>query len=283
MSEVVTFDFHVTSECSQQCAYCWGPQGIAEVDTDTAFAIIGKIAAGGSRRIVFTGGDPLQRGDIGSLIHHAAQLGLEVAVSTTGDLLTAGFLEVFAGDIDLISLPLDGSNEEVSVRTKRPGHLAAAMAALDILEGYPTIDVKVATPVTRHNIDDVPNIVEMLEARAGRLPGRLFYNVFQAFPRSMRSGVPWPELVVGDAAFDGLRHRIESEPHSYRINFLDHKTLDKLYVMVFPDGTVTVPAGSEFLNYGPFLDIEDLDELLAGSEFDAPKHQRHSIGWSRLP
>lgn len=283
MSEVVTFDFHVTSECSQECAYCWGPQGIAEVDTDTAFAIISKIAAGGSRRIVFTGGDPLQRGDIGSLIRRAAQLGLEVAVSTTGDLLTAEVLDVFGADIDLISLPLDGSTEEVSARTKEPGHFAAVMAALDILEGYPTIDVKVATPVTRHNIEDVPNIAEMLEGRAGRLPGRLFYNVFQAFPRSMSPDVPWPELVVDDAAFDALRRRIELKPHRYRINFLDHKTLDKLYVMVFPDGTVTVPAGAEFRNYGPFLEVDNLDELLAGSEFDAPKHQRHSVGWRRLP
>ncbi len=283
MSDVVTFDFHVTSECSQQCAYCWGPQGIAEVDTEMAFAIISKIAEGGSRRIVFTGGDPLQRGDIGLLIRHAAQLDLEVAVSTTGDLLTAPFLAASGGDIDLISLPLDGSTEEVSVRTKEPGHFAVVMAALDLLEGYPEIDVKVATPVTRHNIEDIPDIVELLEHRAGRLPGRLFYNVFQAFPRSMSPDVPWPKLVVEDVAFDALRRQIEGESHGFRINFLDHKTLDKLYVMIFPDGTVTVPVGSEFRNYGPFLEVDDLSELLAGSEFDAPKHQRHSVGWSRSP
>ncbi len=283
MSDVVTFDFHVTSECSQQCAYCWGPQGIAEVDTDTACAIITKIAEGGSRRIVFTGGDPLQRGDIGSLIRHAAQLGLEVAVSTTGDLLTPSFLDACGAAIDLISLPLDGSTEAVSSRTKEPGHFAAVMAALDVLEGYPAIDVKVATPVTRHNIEDVPDIVRLLEERAGRLPGRLFYNVFQAFPRSMSPDVPWSELVVDDAEFDALRRQVEAVPHSYRINFLDHGTLDKLYVMVFPDGTVTVPVGSEFRNYGPFLEVDDLDELLAGSGFDARKHHRHAVGWSRSP
>lgn len=283
MTEVVTFDFHVTSECSQQCTYCWGPQGIAEVDTDAAFAIISKIAAGGSRRIVFTGGDPLQRGDIGSLIRHAARADLEVAVSTTGDLLTTSFLDAHGADIDLISLPLDGSTEAVSLRTKEPGHFVAVMAALDVLERYPTVDVKVATPVTRHNIEDVPNIVRLLEERAGRLPGRLFYNVFQAFPRSMSPDVPWPELVVDDAAFAALRRQIDAEAHSYRINFLDHKTLDKLYVMIFPDGTVTVPVGSDFRNYGPFLEVGDLDELLAGSEFDALKHQHHSVGWSRSP
>ena len=281
MSEVATFDFHVTSECSQECAYCWGPQGVPEVDTETALEIISKIRAGGSRRIVFTGGDPLQRDDIGLLIHHASKQGLEVAVSTTGDRLTASFLEAYGPHIDLISLPLDGSTEEVSRRTKKPGHFAAVMAALDLLEGYSGIDVKVATPVTRHNIEDVPNIAGLLDGRARRLPGRLFYNVFQAFPRSMSSDVAWPEMLVDDSAFDALRRRVEATPHDYRINWLTHETLDKLYVMVFPDGTLTVPVGSDFRSYGPFLEVDDIDELLANTEFDSPKHHRHAAGWSR--
>ena len=282
MAEVATFDFHVTSECSQECAYCWGPQGIPEVETGTALAIISKIAAHGSKRIVFTGGDPLQRNDIGQLIRHAAGEGLEVAVSTTGDKLTTQFLDANAQYIDLVSLPLDGSTEQISSRTKKPGHFDAIMKALEMLAAYPTIDVKVATPVTQHNIDDVPNIAGLLEEKAAKLPGRLFYNVFQAFPRSMDSEVDWDTIVVGKEQFASLRARVETDRHSYRINWLSHETLDKLYVMVFPDGSLTVPTGTEFRNYGSFLDIEDLDELLEHSEFDAPKHRLHARGWTRI-
>ena len=75
MAEIATFDFHVTSECSQECVYCWGPMEIPAVDTDTGLAIVSKISSGGARRIVFTGGDPLQRADIGALIDHAAEQG----------------------------------------------------------------------------------------------------------------------------------------------------------------------------------------------------------------
>ena len=281
MAGVETFDFHVTSECSQECAYCWGPQGIVPVDTETALAIIAKIASGATRRIVFTGGDPLQRADIGRLIRAAAEQGLEVAVSTTGDLITAPFLETNGPFIDLISLPLDGSTETISARTKKPGHFAAVMEALDLLESHEGIDVKIATPVTRHNIDDVPSIALLLDERAKRLPGRLFYNVFQAFPRSMDPDVTWDEMVVDAPAFAALRKRVDAMPHDYRINWLGHETLDKLYVMVFPDGSLTVPSGSEFRNFGPFLEIDDLDTLLDESDFDEPKHQRHAQGWSR--
>lgn len=283
MAAVATFDFHVTSECSQACAYCWGPQGISAVDTETAFAIISKIAAFGSRRIVFTGGDPLQRSDLGVLIRHAADRCLEVAVSTTGDLLTASFLDEYGGCIDLISLPLDGSTEEVSSRTKKPGHFAAVMAALDLLEAHPEIDVKVATPVTRFNLADVPNMARLLDERASRLPGRLFYNVFQAFPRSMDPSVAWDSLLVSGDEFEAMRREVEAMHHPYRINWLGHDTLDRLYAMVFPDGSFTIPSGSSFRSYGSFLEIDDLDELLDATDFDAPKHQRHARGWSRSP
>ncbi|NOY55387.1 MAG: radical SAM protein [Actinobacteria bacterium] len=279
MPGVATFDFHVTSECSQECPYCWGPQAIAEVDTDTALAIVAKIAATGARRIVFTGGDPLKRADIGELIHDAKRQGLEVAISTTGDEMTSGFLDRYGADIDLVSLPLDGASEEVSSRTKKPGHFGAVMAALDLLEAHPSIDVKVATPVSRFNIDDVTNIVALLDQRASRSPNRLFYNVFQAFPRSMDPEVPWDGLVVTDAEFAALQSRVAST--RLRISWLSHETLDRLYVMVFPDGSLTIPTGSRFVFYGDFLDVEDLDEVLARAGFDAPKHRRHAEGWRR--
>ena len=98
----------------------------------------------------------------------------------------------------------------------------------------------------------------------------------------MDPDVAWDELVVSDADFAALRERVEAVPHDYRINWLGHETLDRLYVMVFPDGSLTVPSGGEFRNYGPFLEIVDLDEVLTRSDFDAPKHQLHARGWSRV-
>jgi MoaA/NifB/PqqE/SkfB family radical SAM enzyme len=276
-----TVDFHVTSECSQECPYCWGPQGIDAVDTAAARSIVTKIAAGGAGRIVFTGGDPLARSDLAELIRHARAEGLEVAVSTTGDRLDASFLAHTDGCIDLVSLPLDGSNEAVSSRTKKPGHLAAVMGALDLLAAHPDIDTKIATPVTRHNLEDVPRIVELIDRAAEGMRNRLFYNVFQAFPRSMDDDVDWSAMVVSAEEFSALRDAVEARPHRFPINWLDHRTLDRLYVMVFPDGRLTVPSGSDFLDYGPFLEIPDLDVFLEETDFDAAKHRRHSRGWTR--
>lgn len=97
----------------------------------------------------------------------------------------------------------------------------------------------------------------------------------------MSPHVDWPRLIVTDTEFAALRTEVETTPRAYRINWLDHQTLDRLYAMVFPDGSLTVPSGGEFRSYGPILDIDDVDELLDRSDFDAPKHQRHAEGWTR--
>ncbi|NIR44444.1 MAG: radical SAM protein [Gemmatimonadetes bacterium] len=278
--QIVTLDFHVTSECSQDCPYCWGPQDYERpVDTEAALRIIDRVAALGIRRIVFTGGDPLKRDDVARLIRHAKASGLEVALSTTGDALTREFLRDAAADVDLISLPLDGSNEAVNARTKEPDHFGAVMRALEWLREYPDVDVKVCTPVTCHNLDDVPNILRLVERYAESTDARVFYNIFQAFPRAMFD-VDWSELLVGDDEFADLERRLAGRA-GVHVNFLSHATLDRLYAMVFPDGSLVVPQGDVYRSFGPFLAIDDLDAVLKASPFDAAKHQRHSRGWEK--
>jgi MoaA/NifB/PqqE/SkfB family radical SAM enzyme len=279
-AKVATIDFHVTSECSQECPYCWGPQDFENpVDTDTGREIISKVKDVGASRIVFTGGDPLKRPDTRSLIQHAKAIDLEVALSTTGDQLDLSFLSDVANCIDLISLPLDGSREEVNRRTKDKGHFSAVMSALQMLREHPRIDVKVCTPVTRHNLEDVPNILRLAENYARSTQARVFYNIFQAFPRAMVE-VEWDDLLVGDEEFAALRRSLEGAA-TIKVNFLDHATLDRLYAMVFPDGRLVVPHGSDFRSYGQFLEISDLNAVLEQARFDSAKHLRHSKGWSK--
>jgi sulfatase maturation enzyme AslB (radical SAM superfamily) len=279
-AKIATIDFHVTSECSQECPYCWGPQDYEHpVDTGTALRIVSKVKSVGARRIVFTGGDPLKRPDVGLLIGRASQVNLEVALSTTGDQLTGEFLEAIGRHIDLISLPLDGSSEAVSARTKEAGHFTAVVKALDLLRTHPDIDVKVCTPVTRHNLADVPNILRLVTAYAESTEARVFYNVFQAFPRAMFD-VEWGELLVSAGEFGALRQELGC-PADVQVNLLDHATLDRLYMMIFPDGSLVVPTGAEFHSYGRFLDLADLNEVLDQSRFEWEKHLRHSRGWSK--
>jgi len=277
---VSTIDFHITAKCKQACPYCWGPRRFRNpVETESAKRIIARIKDLGVRRIVFTGGDPLYRADAPKLIQFAKNIGLETALSTTGDFVTPGILESVSPYLDLISLPLDGSTEKVNARTKHPGHFSAVMRSLEWLRSHPNIDVKVCTPVTRHNLSDVPAIARFVEGYAFTTQARVFYNVFQVFPRAMFS-VNWDRLIVSDDEFASLKNQVPAGMR-IRINFLSHETLDKLYVMVFPDGSMTIPKGGEYLNFGPFLEVKDFDQVLNASQFDSAKHLRHSRDWGK--
>lgn len=280
LNGVSTVDFHITAKCSQACPYCWGPRRFRNpVDTESAQRIIARIKELGIRRIVFTGGDPLQRPDALDLIRYAKETGLETALSTTGDLVTPEILKGLSPFLDLISLPLDGSTEKINAITKHPGHFSAIMQSLAWLRSYPSIDVKVCTPVTRHNLGDIPAIAQLVEEYSHTTQARVFYNVFQAFPRAMFS-VKWEKLVVTDEEFAALKHQIGAQ-EDIRINFLDHNVLDRLYMMVFPDGSLTIPKGSDYLNFGPFLEVKDFEHALNSSQFDSAKHLRHSRGWEK--
>lgn len=277
---VTTIDFHVTCECSQECPYCWGPQDIEHpVDTETALAIVDKVKRVGAKRIVFTGGDPLKRRDIAELIEHAKHIGLEVAVSTTGDELTQVYLERIAPHTDLVSIPLDGPSGAVNARTKKEGHFTAVMRVLAWLRNWPSVDVKLCTPVTRHNLRHVPAIAHLASHYAGITDARVFYNVFQAYPRAAGE-VDWEELLVTDEEFRQMQSRVEKDKLE-AVNFLDHETLDRLYLMVFPDGRLVVPRGSAYPSYGPFLEIDDFEPVIQDSRFDSAKHIRHSKGWRK--
>ena len=278
--QLATIDFHVTSECSQECPYCWGPQEFDDpVDTGTALRIVSRVKDVGASRIVFTGGDPVKRFDLPLLIRHAKEIGLEVALSTTGDEVTPSILAAAAPFLDLVSVPLDGSNETINARTKKPGHFEAVLRFLGWLREYPELDVKVGTPVTCYNLEDIPNILSLVEDYQRSTDARVFYNVFQAFPRAM-SAVDWQELLVSGDEFTELQRRLAGHS-TLKVNFLDHATLDRLYVMIFPDGSLVIPRGREFFDYGPFLEIVDLPAVLTRSQFDSTKHLQHSHAWKK--
>ncbi len=276
---VATIDFHVTSQCSQDCPYCWGPLDVEPaVRKGAALQIVEKVAQHGIGRIVFTGGDPLQRRDAGKLIRHAKNLGLEVALSTTGDKLTKWFLWRYGGFIDLISIPLDGSSEDVSSQTKERGHFTAIMRALRLLERHPRIDVKVCTPLTRLNVHDLENMLTLVAEWARRAPNRVHYNVFNIYPRAMRD-VDWDTYLLSEEEFRSLAD-LPRDVEGVTVNFLSRETLDALYVLIFPDGGLYLPIGPEYVRLGLFLEVEDLDAAVKSAGFQAEKHLAHARAWA---
>ncbi|MBN2056775.1 radical SAM protein [bacterium] len=100
----------LTKRCNLSCRYCgiWRKDH-RELTTAQVADLIRQMASAGTRRISFTGGEPLMREDIGEIISHCRRHGITVGMNSNG-LLVADRIDELTG-LDLLKLSLDGPRE----------------------------------------------------------------------------------------------------------------------------------------------------------------------------
>ncbi len=176
--------WEITRACDLACRHCRAQATPArhaeELTTGEGERLLGQLADSGEPRphVIFTGGDPLIRGDLFHLIGTARRLGLPVSVAPSATpLLTPDALQrLRAAGVEAISISLDGSSawrhdairgiEGTFART-----VAAAAVAADI--GLP---FQVNTLVCAETVDDLPAVYDQA-AGLGAARWSLFFLV----------------------------------------------------------------------------------------------------------
>lgn len=132
------FIFEINDICNSRCCYCDVWERTAESDETLGSAeakgIIDKAAALGVFCISFTGGgEPLLRKDLPSLVTHAKNLGLQVALTTNGLLINENNVHDLL-QADIITVSIDTLNGRMyEARRGVPGGLKRVLRGLDIL------------------------------------------------------------------------------------------------------------------------------------------------------
>lgn len=83
--------WNTTRACNLGCVHCYRDAGAAEageLTTAEGKKLLDEIARAGFKIMVFSGGEPLLRSDIGELIGHARRIGLRPVLGTNGTLIT---------------------------------------------------------------------------------------------------------------------------------------------------------------------------------------------------
>jgi len=83
--------WNTTNACNMYCKHCYrdaGAKADEELDTAEGMALIDQIAGAGFKIMIFSGGEPLMRGDIFSLVEHASGKGMRAVFGTNGTLIT---------------------------------------------------------------------------------------------------------------------------------------------------------------------------------------------------
>jgi MoaA/NifB/PqqE/SkfB family radical SAM enzyme len=174
-------NWSISNACPMICKGCYNPFVAQTLELDEAIKVLANLKAHGTKAIMFTGGDPLLWEGIDELLARAKALEFTVGLDTTGHVASPDRLADLARHVDTFGVPLDGASEE-SIRRFRRGPSTSILekitANLDILSSLGA-HVRVHTVVHRENIQELPQILDMLQ----RFPSVTQWALYQYWGR----------------------------------------------------------------------------------------------------
>ena len=158
----------ITRRCNLDCIHCRATAGDSapegELSLDEYRAFFENVVTFAKPIIILTGGEPLLRDDIYDIASIASGLGLRVALSTNGTLVTEDLARrLIEVGVRSSSISIDGSTEEIHDDFRRQkGAFEASVKGMAILQNA-GIKVQINTSLTARNMHDLDNIYHLVK------------------------------------------------------------------------------------------------------------------------
>jgi 12,18-didecarboxysiroheme deacetylase len=149
-----------------------------ELDTRQAMGVLDDLAAFGAPVVLFSGGEPTIRRDLGRLASYAVEKGMRAVISTNGTLITKKKArELKDLGLSYVGVSLDGLEK---VHDRFRGEKGAFKAALAGIRNCQDAGLKVGLRFTinRLNKDEVGGLFDLLEKES--IPRICFYHLVYA-------------------------------------------------------------------------------------------------------
>ncbi|MFB6190513.1 MAG: radical SAM protein [Candidatus Nanohaloarchaea archaeon] len=193
----------LTGRCNLDCDYCSFDGEEYELGTEEVKDLLDELEELGTEKVVFTGGEPLVRNDIGTLVDYAKDRGLAVNVNSNGFSVPSRIDEI--EDIDLLVLSLDGK-KETHEKNRGEGSFDAVMRAASHAQEH-GIKTRFTAVLTRESLEDVPWLLQKAEELG--IPVN-FQPVVQGGPKGVRKeNLPREKL---DSALEEIKEFKEENP-----------------------------------------------------------------------
>lgn len=231
-------DLNPTAKCNLACTFCWGPDHSMPDSLSRAdwTAIIDAFVDMGTKAVVFTGGEPLVRPDIGDLVHHSHDRGLRVTLSTNGIMLKRRADDVLPY-VNEIGIPIDGydasSNGRMRIGTPRAFQCAVDAVRL-VSARYPAIEITVRTVVSNVNSGYVERIGELLNGMSAEFDRWKLYQFSSRGIGEKHSA----EHGISVAEFRRSIGQVRSRFPALNISAQEELEGTGRYLFVGPDGVV---------------------------------------------
>ena len=218
------FYYEITQACDLVCLHCRASAqehpDPEELSTDQACALIDQVARFPKKpHLVLTGGDPLKRADLLSLIGHAVGRGLRVALTPSATPLATrdAFAAVKQAGIQALGISLDGA--DAATHDAFRGWAGSFDRTLQMLEYARQLElpVQVNTTITRRNYQQVEAMARLLAAQ-----GIAMWSVFFLIPvgRGLAEQRIAPEEY--ELVFEQLWRESQRQPYAVKTTEAPH-------------------------------------------------------------
>jgi radical SAM protein with 4Fe4S-binding SPASM domain len=159
--------WNVTRRCNLHCIHCYSSskdrQYPGELSTTEGRCLLDDLAAFQVPTVLFSGGEPLMRGDLFALVEHARRLGLRCVLSTNGTLIDADVANrIVAAGFAYVGISFDGIGQVHDRVRGKAGAYEDSLQALRLLRDR---GLRVGLRFTVHsgNAGQLPAIFDLLE------------------------------------------------------------------------------------------------------------------------
>jgi len=198
----------LTDRCNLRCAYCMPPEGLDWLPTPevlTGDEVVRLIRIGvetlGIREVRFTGGEPLLRRDLVSIIAATAALAPrpDISLTTNGIGLDRRAAALRDAGLDRINVSLDTLRPEVFRKLTRRDRLTDVLAGLAAAAAAGLTPVKVNTVLMRDlNDDEAPELLRYCLEHEYEL------RFIEQMPLDAQHGWKRTEMITAGEIFDSL-------------------------------------------------------------------------------
>lgn len=130
-----------------------------ELTTKEVFSVIDELAEMGTQTIIFSGGEPLLRDDIGQIINYSREKGIFTGLTSNGDLVGTKIKDI--RNLDMLKLSFDGP-KQIHNLVRGEGSYHEVMNAVCVAKEN-KMNIKFNTTLTRYNIDYIDFVLEKAE------------------------------------------------------------------------------------------------------------------------
>lgn|SRR3989338_1810761 len=154
--------WQLTNRCQNRCIYCkiWADDCRDELSTAQILAIIGSLKKHGTQTISFSGGEPLLRNDIGTILNYCQKNNISTSMNSNGALVPQKIGQIKT--LDLLKISLDGPRE---IHDRLANCSSSYQKVIHAAEAAQRRGIKIffTTTITKYNVNHLSAVLEIAE------------------------------------------------------------------------------------------------------------------------